>query len=310
MSDSLARPRSRGAAETGRERLGRVGRLCRKELREILRDRRTVITLILMPLLVYPILSVAFQRLLVSSSTAVTGVPFSYVIAIDDELNAQILIEYLLLGQHLLTTPDLPYDRPAAAASLEKASGGIQWVLVEDMDRLLAESHIDLAILIDIADQAGPAGLPQARFNMTRLTGSESGREAWEFVQSRLRAVNDKYVVEQISRLGADIQLPIQIIENETEAAKTPSVSLAALVPLILILMTITGAVYPAIDLTAGERERGTLEALIAAPVPARSLAVGKVQRGCHCRSVDGGGQLDCHDRYAVQHGVDGDVVW
>src|SRR5439155_16889449 len=43
-------------------------------------------------------------------------------------------------------------------------------------------------------------------------------------------------------------------------------VSLAALVPLILILMTITGAVYPAIDLTAGERERGTLEILVAAP--------------------------------------------
>jgi ABC-2 type transport system permease protein/sodium transport system permease protein len=43
---------------------------------------------------------------------------------------------------------------------------------------------------------------------------------------------------------------------------------LAGLVPLILILMTITGAVYPAIDVTAGERERGTLEILAAAPVP------------------------------------------
>jgi len=42
--------------------------------------------------------------------------------------------------------------------------------------------------------------------------------------------------------------------------------SLASLVPLILILMTVTGAVYPAIDLTAGERERGTLEILVAAP--------------------------------------------
>lgn len=49
-----------------------------------------------------------------------------------------------------------------------------------------------------------------------------------------------------------------------------------ALVPLILILMTITGAVYPAIDLTAGERERGTLEALIAAPVPRLGLLIAK----------------------------------
>jgi sodium transport system permease protein len=40
--------------------------------------------------------------------------------------------------------------------------------------------------------------------------------------------------------------------------------------------MTITGAIYPAIDLTAGERERGTLETLMAAPVPVIYLIVGK----------------------------------
>jgi hypothetical protein len=43
-----------------------------------------------------------------------------------------------------------------------------------------------------------------------------------------------------------------------------------------LIIMTITGAVYPAIDLTAGERERGTLESLMAAPVPRMGLRVAK----------------------------------
>ncbi len=52
--------------------------------------------------------------------------------------------------------------------------------------------------------------------------------------------------------------------------------SLASLVPLILILMTVTGAVYPAIDLTAGERERGTLEILVAAPVPRFALLTAK----------------------------------
>ena len=55
-----------------------------------------------------------------------------------------------------------------------------------------------------------------------------------------------------------------------------PIFSLAALIPLILVLMTVTGAVYPAIDLTAGERERGTLETLIAAPVPRLGLLMAK----------------------------------
>src|SRR5207247_335187 len=61
-----------------------------------------------------------------------------------------------------------------------------------------------------------------------------------------------------------------------TTDAGDGTVSLAALVPLILILMTITGAVYPAIDLTAGERERGTLEILVAAPVPRFELLTAK----------------------------------
>jgi ABC-2 type transport system permease protein/sodium transport system permease protein len=44
----------------------------------------------------------------------------------------------------------------------------------------------------------------------------------------------------------------------------------------VLLMMTITGAVYPAIDVTAGERERGTLEALVAAPVSRHELLLAK----------------------------------
>src|SRR5258708_38898226 len=40
--------------------------------------------------------------------------------------------------------------------------------------------------------------------------------------------------------------------------------------------MTVAGAVYPAIDLTAGERERGTLEVLVAAPIPRMGVLLAK----------------------------------
>ena len=42
--------------------IGRIGRLARKELREILRDRRTIVTLVLMPLLLYPLLGIVIQK--------------------------------------------------------------------------------------------------------------------------------------------------------------------------------------------------------------------------------------------------------
>src|SRR3982750_4096045 len=49
-----------------REKWKRLGRLTLKELREILRDRRTIVTLVLMPLMLYPLLSIAFQKLLLT----------------------------------------------------------------------------------------------------------------------------------------------------------------------------------------------------------------------------------------------------
>jgi hypothetical protein len=54
-------------SNAGSRQLGRLGRLVLKELREILRDRRTIITLIVMPLLIYPLLAVVFQRFLMTS---------------------------------------------------------------------------------------------------------------------------------------------------------------------------------------------------------------------------------------------------
>ena len=50
-----------------RTTVGRLGRLCLKELREILRDRRTIITLVFMPLLVNILLYMIFARFLTNS---------------------------------------------------------------------------------------------------------------------------------------------------------------------------------------------------------------------------------------------------
>ena len=64
-----------------RQQAGRLWRLVLKELREILRDRRTIITLVVMPILIYPLLAVVFQRFLVTSLAVTQNV--SYVIGVE-----------------------------------------------------------------------------------------------------------------------------------------------------------------------------------------------------------------------------------
>src|SRR3954454_20607697 len=59
-----------------RQQVGRLWRLVLKELREILRDRRTIITLVVMPILIYPLLAIVFQRFLLTSITVDEHVAF------------------------------------------------------------------------------------------------------------------------------------------------------------------------------------------------------------------------------------------
>ena len=111
---------------------------------------------------------------------------------------------------------------------------------------------------------------------------SAVSRDAYYWIERCLSAVNQRSLERQLRNEGvASRVVPVQSsatpIESGGESSTaSASHSLSALVPLILILMTITGAVYPAIDLTAGERERGTLEMLVASPVPRMQLLLGK----------------------------------
>src|SRR4051794_34377624 len=78
--------------------LGRLGRLMRKELSEILRDRRTVITLVLMPLLLYPLLSIAFRQFFLVSALE-TGTGLEYWLGFYPDGPAQAVVDHLHLQE-------------------------------------------------------------------------------------------------------------------------------------------------------------------------------------------------------------------
>ena len=78
------------------DRLDRLGRLTLKELREILRDRRTIITLVLMPLLMYPLLSVAFQQFFLSQMANVETP--RYTVGFPSDGDANYFVHVLTAG--------------------------------------------------------------------------------------------------------------------------------------------------------------------------------------------------------------------
>jgi ABC-2 type transport system permease protein/sodium transport system permease protein len=292
-ADRSGAPQKRDAAWR-RAPGARIARLALKELRETLRDRRTIATLVLMPILVYPLLSVAFQRFLVSNFHNVAATT-DYVIGLRTNRDAKLIGEYLMRGNAILNaqehTPGKGSNSDAASSApptepaqpdRDARSLPMKYEIVEDVPASVADGRADLGIDVQKTEPFPRGGDSESAIDceLTYDASSPLSRDALHWVESRLGAVNEQSLAERLqAQEGHARRAPISTAYRSIKAVaagRPPAQSLATLVPLILILMTITGAVYPAIDLTAGERERGTLEMLIAAPVPRMQLLLAK----------------------------------
>jgi ABC-2 type transport system permease protein/sodium transport system permease protein len=153
----------------------------------------------------------------------------------------------------------------------------IEWYVAANLERQVTTGVVDLAIIIQEEPSAdGTVDLrAPLRCELIYRENSAVGKATLDYLQRRFRAVNDRYLHQKLISLGEEPTLPTQATSRAVGGSGA-AFSLTTLIPLVLILMTITGAVYPAIDLTAGERERGTLEALMAAPVPRLGLLAAK----------------------------------
>lgn len=237
----------------------RLGRLALKELRETLRDRRTMLTLVMMPLLVYPLLSMALNRFLLSS-----GMPAekAFMVGVSDLEEQQVLQS--LLGDPRSTPPN---------AILEVNGGRLaefEIVVPENMsaEEALSNNLLDLAVVFQQSDES-PSALEIISYN-----GDQASQNAQRILTERLHWLQLSQATQIIQRIDPTYQ-SIDLRIRSIGEASSGSI-LGTVIPLVLVLMTITGAVYPAIDLTAGERERGTMEALMASPVPRWWLLLAK----------------------------------
>jgi sodium transport system permease protein len=260
------------AAAAPRWGIARLSRLARKELRETLRDRRTIVTLVLMPLLVYPLLSLAFKQFLMANLRQTGTVEWRVAATSQAELDA--ISKRVALGDKLLVEQRRRSgagDDEVQEQALDNLHGGV----VEDLESALRSDQFDLGVRVQPQPSADSQE-PFLDFELVVRPQSPLSQQVADFIERRLQAVNDNFAREQLRTLTGSGRMPSTWRMTRLEAAQQESVWFATLVPLVLILMTITGAVYPAIDLTAGERERGTLEALMAAPVPRLALLIAK----------------------------------
>ena len=243
---------------------GRLIRLAVKEQKEILRDRRTLLTLIVMPVLLYPLVGLVIQQFLAAAPRN----PI-YLIGVPVAEHAQLVDQLAHLGE----------TRTSARES-KNAAPELQYVIepIDDLRRRLRDGRID--VLVEVRGRlALRRDQPVAvDFDFLTVRGRKLSEGAGRFLRSKLELASKLLLASRLADLHVPQRPdPLRIdARNIDPSSRREGFPLASVAPFMLILMTITGAVYPAIDLTAGERERGTLEMLMAAPVPRMAILVAK----------------------------------
>ncbi len=269
---------------------GRLYRLTLKELREILRDRRTIITLVLMPLLVYPVLGVVFQKFVLTLPRRNS----QFWVGVESRRDEQLLAQFFSPANEHLQALRKQHAWPLGTPGETPPRYEVIGTSDQSLEDLISEGAYDLGLRSHPLPSVMLGGqvFPRVEIELIYQPDSVASLAAAEYLQDRLAAWEDlirlefRFPAEVLGGVVATTGLTVDRLQQRivqtrfvnvaNNTTTTAGVSLASVIPLILILMTITGAVYPAIDLTAGERERGTLEALVAAPLPRMALLFGK----------------------------------
>jgi len=231
--------------------------VCKKEILETLRERRTLTSLLLGPLF-GPILFTVLMNVMISRNLS----------SIDEVLEVPILG-----AEH---APNLiAHLRARSIEPLEQHD-------VKDVDtaaELVATGKYDVVLVID---DKFDKDFGTERAGRVALVFDRSKSRAASRI-TRLRGAVDGYA-QQIGALrlvanGVDTSLlrPLVVDELDVSTPASRSALMLGVLTYFLLFATLTGGLHLAIDTTAGERERKSLEPLLTLPVARSSLIIGKM---------------------------------
>ena len=233
-----------------------VKALYRKEILDILRDKKTILMMIVVPLILYPLI---FMFSMYLSSTMLTAsTSKSYRVSVQDTENAEELKEFILDQQEEHDYQFIFVDSYTANRDSEEA---------------LREKEVDAYVMQSVSENRPYYEIGYMASETDSQTAAGMLRDMLSDYKNNLR---DKILEEQ----GLDSDEVLSPIKFELKDFSTKEENagyiFGYIVPFLLITSILMGAMYPAIDTTAGEKERGTLETLLTLPVKNLELITAK----------------------------------
>jgi sodium transport system permease protein len=226
----------------------------RKELTDSLRDRRTLISMVVVPIVIFPLISIGM---------------FTFISKVVGKAKEEVPKVMIVSAG----------DSPQAVESL-KAIKGIEFVPGEpDYAQEISDKKVRAAIDVPAGFDAAVERNEQTTLKIYNYEGDLKSGIATEKIQDFLKTLQTQTVQKRLQarNLPPTLANPFDVKEqNVAPPEKVSGAVIGGFLPYFVIILCLTGAMYPAIDLTAGEKERGTIETILTSPVPRTQIVLGK----------------------------------
>lgn len=246
-----------------------------RELRDQLRDRRTMFVMVLLPLLLYPLGGVGLMQITLASPRKPSR------LAIDG-------VQHLPRPGNRDYPPLLAAEAPPVLSEeyLAAAGGPRQLALVPlegDGQAALDEDRADLVLVVppEFLDRLKKNESPALTVLSRPDDRSLLARQRTVFMLQRWRENLNRVRFEH-AKLPPRFDQPFLLADSEASRrpVRAPEEQifdlLTRIFPFVLVLWSLAGALYPAVDLCAGEKERGTMETLLISPAQREEIVWGK----------------------------------
>ena len=238
-----------------------ISTIAKKEIIEFIRDWRTLLALIVIPLLIFPALFIALPLLLQSEAAELDAMELDIVWQgdLNDELEISFNESNLIISYE-----EIPSD-------INNLSD-----IGSDIDRIRNQEA--LAVFRLLENDSG------WKFSVLYISTSEASNEARSRIIDSIIDWESNVVNGTLVEAGLDLDSTLDPVrwdgnwENADAATKGEQAGLALslFIPMVIAIWTASSAIQPSIDMTAGERERVTLEALLCLPCSRLQLLAGK----------------------------------
>ncbi len=239
----------------------RVKAIAKKEVIEFARDWRTIMAIIVIPILMFPLLFIMFPLLLESEAAELDSLQVDVIIQTNDMPDD-------LMNEINSTSISISFETLTNNSTLADPGNDIERLRSLSTDAILR------------IEQRGDIWY----YAIIHISTSESSNEARSRLIQSLATWEQNETQRRITEQGLDADSTLNPLRWDGEISsgdvatqgEQAGMVLSLFIPLVLAVWTFSSAIQPSIDMTAGERERGTLEALLSLPCTRNELLIGK----------------------------------